>query len=59
MLTCRDLLHVLAAAPLDHPPAGPLEDVQQVVVRPEAHQHLDGEGKNLRAQPQQQQQQQS
>lgn len=45
--TCEHLVHIALAAALDHPPAGALDQVQQVVVHPEAHQHLNREGKHL------------
>jgi hypothetical protein len=46
--TCSDGAHVGLAATLDHAPLGALREVEQVVVDPEADQHLHGELKHLR-----------
>ena len=54
-LTADDLVDVRPAPPFDHTPQGSLEDVEQVVVHPEADEHLDrklqhleGKGKGKR-----------
>lgn len=46
-LTCQDGPHVVDTASLDDAPLGALRQVQQVVVHPETHQHLDGELQHL------------
>ena len=45
--TFHDLVHIFPAPALYHPPERALEDVQEVVVDPEADEHLDRELQHL------------
>jgi hypothetical protein len=46
--TCHDFVNILLAAPADNAPTGPLRDVQQVVVGPEADQSYHWEVQHLK-----------